>query len=117
MVQTRRGQQRLRLSIQPLGDVAHLLPAGALEQPIVEIGLVLVWHNTHKAHQRTAARAMWWTDRERLGLGIWGWHMFLPSPGDCLRENYGAKWPRIPRQKILAGLKVSEMVKVKSCGS
>jgi hypothetical protein len=66
-----------RFSIQPLRSVAHLLAAGALEQTIVKIGLVLVWHDPHEAHQRTAARAMWRTDRERLGLVIWRWHAFL----------------------------------------
>ena len=67
-------------SIQPLCGVAHLLTADALEQTVVEIGLVLMRHDAHKAHQQTAARTMWRTDRKGLGLGIWGWHMFLRSP-------------------------------------
>ena len=65
-----------RFSIQPLRGVAQLLAAGALEQAIVEIGL-LVRHDTNEAHQQTAARAMWRTDRERLGLVIGGRHIFF----------------------------------------
>jgi hypothetical protein len=50
-----------------------------LEQSIVEIGLVLVRHDTHEAHQRPATRAMGRTDRERLGLRNCGCHIVLPQ--------------------------------------
>ena len=91
-----------RFSIQPLHDVAHLLAAGALKQSVVENGLALVRHNTHEAHRRTAARAMWRTDRERLGLGISGWHL-VPPAGGFLPENYGAKWPCESRENTGQG--------------
>jgi hypothetical protein len=76
-----------------------------LKQSIVESGLALMRHDTHEAHRRTAARAIWRTDRERLGLGLSGWHRFLaqeiayartmaPS-GRESREKYrpGGSWP------------------------